>query len=270
MTSHAMHRAPTRTVPNGARTFGAVLWRDVFVTGRELGSFLAQVVIQPFFVLFIYGTVLGDLGYTSGHFAVVLLPGIVVLNGFLGALQNTALPLVIDFSFSREIEDRLLAPMPIGLVAAEKMLFGALRGIAAAAVMVPIGLLILPGVSWPAAALLPAFGVIALGSFAGAAVGMALGTLVDARRINILFAVILTPLMFTGATQFPWPALAGVRWFQVLCAANPLTYVSEGMRAVLLPGIPHIALWIDVLAVAASAVVFATVGVHGFTRKATD
>ncbi|HEX3650876.1 MAG TPA: hypothetical protein VHV49_20820, partial [Pseudonocardiaceae bacterium] len=114
---------PTDVLPSAGtfvslRTFFSVLGRDVFVTGRELLPFLAQVVIQPFFMLFIFGKVLGSLGYVnSAAFGPVLMAGIVALNGFLGGLQNTTMPLIMDFSFTREIEDRLLAPMPIPLVA---------------------------------------------------------------------------------------------------------------------------------------------------------
>src|SRR5882724_2593432 len=112
-----------------SRTFFAVLWRDVFVTWREIVPFIAQVVIQPFLTLFIFGKVLANLGYVQGNFAEILLPGVVALNGFLGALQSTTMPLVLDFAWTREIEDRLLAPMPIPLVAVEKMVFGAFRGV---------------------------------------------------------------------------------------------------------------------------------------------
>jgi ABC-2 type transport system permease protein len=253
------------------RTFFSVLGRDVFVTGRELLPFLAQVVIQPFFMLFIFGKVLGSLGYVnSAAFGPILMAGIVALNGFLGGLQNTTMPLIMDFSFTREIEDRLLAPMPIPLVAVEKMVFGALRGIIAAVLMVPVGLLILSNVSWPAAKLPAVFGIIVLGALAGAAIGMTIGTLVTPRRINIMFAVILTPLMFTGCTQFPWRGLTSLRWFQVICAFNPLTYISEGMRAILVPSLPSIPLWLDVLAAVAACLIFGTIGIWGFMRRAVD
>jgi ABC-2 type transport system permease protein len=252
------------------RTFGNVLWRDIFVTGRELLPFLAQVILQPFFMLFIFGKVLSNLGYVGEDFTQILLPGIIALNGFLGALQNTTLPLVLDFSWTREIEDRLLAPIPIPLVAVEKMVFGALRGIIAALVMVPIGFLILPGVSWPTSALLPVTGILILGSLVGATIGMTIGTLVSARRINIMFAVILTPLMFTGSTQFPWRGLENLEWFQWLCALNPLTYVSEGMRVLLLPDVESIPLWIDIPVILAACVIFGGIGIKGFLYRALD
>jgi ABC-2 type transport system permease protein len=253
-----------------SRTFLAVLWRDVFVTGRELVPFLAQVIIQPFLTLFIFGKVLANLGYVQGDFAEILLPGIVALNGFLGALQSTTMPLVLDFAWTREIEDRLLAPMPIPLVAVEKMIFGALRGVLSALLMVPIGFLILDDVSWPGSSLLAVTGIIVLGSLVGAAIGLTLGTLVSPRRINIMFAVILVPLMFTGSTQFPWKGLAGLEWFQVVCALNPLTYVSEAMRAELVPQVPHIAMWVNVLVMLGAIVVFGAIGVKGFMRRALD
>ncbi|HVV10974.1 ABC transporter permease [Amycolatopsis sp.] len=254
-----------------ARTFLAVLWRDVFVTGRELLPFLAQVVIQPFFMLFIFGKVLTGIGYVQGNFAQILLPGMVALTGFLTALQNTTMPLILDFSWTREIEDRLLAPMPIPLVALEKMVFGALRGIVAALLIIPIGFLILTGINWPASAWPGVLGLIVLGSLAGAAIGMTIGTLVNPRRIQIMFAVVLMPLMFTGSTQFPWHGLTHLRWFQVICALNPLTYVSEGMRSLLLVGeVQSIPLWIDLPVIVVAFGVFAGIGIKGFLRRAID
>ncbi|HEX4705096.1 MAG TPA: ABC transporter permease [Pseudonocardiaceae bacterium] len=270
-TSPSRDTSRTASALVSLRTFGSVLWRDVFVTGRELVPFLAQVVIQPFFMLFIFGKVLTNLGYVNGAaFAPILMAGIVALNGFLGGLQNTTMPLIMDFSFTREIEDRLLAPMPVPLVAVEKMIFGAMRGIVAAVLMVPVGLLILNGVSWPLSKLPAVFGVIVLGSLAGAAIGMVMGTLVTPRRINIMFAVILTPLMFTGCTQFPWRGLAHLRWFQVVCAFNPLTYISEAMRAILVPGLPSLPLLLDIGATVLAIVIFGGIGIWGFMRRAID
>ncbi|MEU1619994.1 ABC transporter permease [Streptomyces sp. NPDC005722] len=264
---------PARTgVRTATRTFFFILWRDVFVTGRELGIFLAQVLVEPLFILFVFGKVLGDLGFTAGGFQQVLLPGVVALNSFLVSLQNTALPLVIDFSWTKEIEDRLLAPIPTTLVAVEKLVFGALRGVIASLVMIPIGLLVLDDVSWPLDTFLPTLGVLLMGALAGSTVGLTIGTLAPARHISVVFAVTLTPLMFTGCTQFPWRALSDMRWFQVLCTVNPLTYVSEGIRDLMLPaaGPASIPLWVDLLALGGAIVIFGAIGIAGFLRRAQD
>ncbi|PGH45010.1 ABC transporter [Micromonospora sp. WMMA1996] len=251
-------------------TFRAVLWRDMFVTSREVGAFLAQVFLQPLFMLLIFGKVLKDLGYASDDFANVLLPGVIALNAFLIGLENTALPMVMDFSFTREIEDRLLSPMAIPLVAFEKIVFGAIRGLVAGLVLIPVGMLIL-GVTWPLSTLLPIVGVLAAGALVGAAMGLTFGTLVPPQRIQIMFTVTLTPLMFTGATQFPLRALDSLPWFQVVCAINPLTYVSEATRSLVAPpGVQSVPLWLDLLVLAVVFVVFTAVGIRGFMRRAMD
>lgn len=252
------------------RAFAGLLWRDVFVTGRELPSFLAQVILQPLFLLFVFGRVLGDLGYTQGGFARVLFPGIVAFTSFLTALQNTAFPLVIDFSFTKEIEDRLLAPLPTSMVAAEKIVFSTLRALIAAVLIFPLGYLILGSldVTWADVPLVAVF--LVLGALVGAAVGLTLGTLVSASKINIIFALVLTPLLFTGSTQFPWSSLSRLRWFQVVCAFNPLTYVSEGVRGTLLASVTHIAPGICVLVLLGFLAIFTTTGIRGFRRRAID
>ncbi|MCQ8827738.1 ABC transporter permease [Streptomyces malaysiensis] len=256
------------------RTFFFILWRDIFVTGREIAPFLGQVIVEPFFMLFVFGKVLGEIGMTQPGFQQVLLPGVVALNSFLVSLQNTALPLAIDFSWTKEIEDRLLAPIPTALVAVEKVIFGAMRGVIGALVMIPIGLGLLDGVSWPLSKMPETLGILALGGLVGGAVGLTLGTLAPARHISIVFAMTLTPIMFTGATQFPWRSLDGVRWFQVLCTFNPLTYVTEAMRGLLLPsgpGIPEsIPLWICFSAIGAAIVIYGFIGIRGFNKRAQD
>ena len=262
--------AQASTATGSLRPFLAVLGRDVHVTGRELPSFLAQTLVQPFFFLFIFAKVLTSSGFVSADYGAVMLPGLLALNAFLGALQSVTFPLILEFAWTREIEDRLLAPISIPLVAVEKMVFAALRGLIAALLMVPIGFLVLDEVSWRLAGLPAALLMTVLGAVLGATLGLTIGTALPPRRINIMFAVIFTPLIFTGSVQFPWPTLDDQRWFQVLCALNPLTYVSEGVRAALVPSVPHLPLWLCVLLAAGASVVFCALGIRGFLRRALD
>jgi ABC-2 type transport system permease protein len=267
--SAAVH-APGRSDVGRAKVFVALLWRDLFVTGREIWVFLVQVAIQPLFMLFVFARILSDLSFVRGDFSQVLLPGIVALTAFLTALQTVALPLVIEFGWTKEIEDRLLAPIPTPLVAVEKIVIAALRALVAALLMIPAGVLILGQIPWRASGLPLLVLVVVLGGWAGGAIGLILGTSVPPTRINIMFALILTPLLFTGATQYPWPLLDHLRWFQVVTALNPLTYCSEGVRAAMSPNVPHIAPWISVAILAAAGAVLTAIGMRGFQRRAID
>ncbi len=107
----------------------AVLQRDIYVTWGEFPVFLAQVILQPFFLLFVFGKVLGSLGYTRPATPPCSFPGLLALTAVITSMQTLAFPLVIEFGWTKEIEDRLLAPMSTGLVAAEKVLFAALRSL---------------------------------------------------------------------------------------------------------------------------------------------
>ncbi|MEJ2867087.1 ABC transporter permease [Actinomycetospora sp. OC33-EN08] len=260
---------PYRRVSAG-RAFLGVLGRDVAVTGKELGSFLSQVLVQPFFLLFVFGKVLGELGYVAPGYAQLLLPGLLALNAFFVAVQAVALPLVIDFSYTKEIEDRLLAPLSTRMVAVEKIVFGALRGLIGSLVMIPVGYLVLDEVTWDLGGLPISALLLVLGSLSGGAAGLVIGTLVSPRRINIVFAVVVTPLLFTGSTQFPFLQIGTLRWFQVICALNPITYVSEGLRGALTPQIPHLPAWVCLAALVFSCLLFGAIGVQGFVRRALD
>jgi ABC-2 type transport system permease protein len=263
----ALAAAPTTTQ---ARAFLAVLRRDVFVTWKELPVFLAQVILQPLFLLFVFGKVLGSLGYTQSGYASLLFPGLLALTAVITAMQTLAFPLVIEFGWTKEIEDRLLAPMATGLVAAEKVLFATARAIAATAIMIPIGIVVLGSIPWRWSGFPLLLLAIVLGSLLGAALGLVMGTLVVPSRINIVFSLVFTPLLFTGCSQYPWPSLARLRWFQVVTACNPMTYVSESMRAALVPSVAHIATWVCIVVLLGALAVLGTIGVRGFYKRAID
>lgn len=187
-----------------------------------------------------------------------------------------ALPLVLDLGFAREIDDRLLAPLPVSLVALEKVIFAAMRGLVAGAVIFPLAYLIL-GSEFQVRA--DGIGVIVvvmvLAAFAGASLGMTIGTLVRPEQIGLMFALILTPLLFTGCVQYPWGTLGVLKWFQIVTLFNPLTYASEGLRYAMVPhfhGQVLPTLWLGwvFLGLSATIVIFFAIGLQTFRRRVVN
>lgn len=213
---------------------------------------------------------LGSLGYTQRGYANLLFPGLLALTAVITAMQTLAFPLVAEFGWTREIEDRLLAPMPTSYVAAEKVLFAVLRSLAATLIMIPVGIVILGSIPWRWSGFPLFLAGLVLGALVGAGFGLLMGTLVQPQRINLLFSLVFTPLLFTGSSQYPWPSLARLRWFQVVTAANPMTYVSEVLRGALVPSVPHVRPWISLAVLLFAVGVLLTVGVRGFYRRAID
>jgi ABC-2 type transport system permease protein len=214
--------------------------------------------------------VLGTMSIVRPEYGHLLLPGVVALSTFLAALQSVALPLVMEFGFTKEIEDRLLAPLPTALVAVEKLVVATMRGLASAAIMYPVGALIIGSAPWRPGGLALMAGMLVLGAWTGGGVGMTIGTFVPPNRINIMFGLIITPLMFTGAVQYPWPSLDKLPWFQVVTAANPLTYCTEGVRAAVVPDVPHLPVGLGALVLTGFAVAFSLIGIAGFRRRAVS
>lgn len=250
--------------------FLAVLRRDFYVTWNELPAFLAQVILQPLFLLFVFGKVLGSLGYTRPGYSDLLFPGLLALTAVLTGIQTLAFPLVVEFGWTKEIEDRLLAPMGTGLVAAEKVIFAAMRAVLATLIMIPIGVIVLGSIPWRWDGLPLFLAMVILGALIGAGLGLVMGTFVAPTRINIVFSLVFTPLLFTGCSQYPWPSLDQLRWFQVVTAFNPMTYVSEGLRAALVPDVPHIEPWVCLLVLPLALAGLLAVGLRGFRRRAID
>ena len=109
---------------------------------------------------------------------------------------------------------------------------------------------------------------VLLGGWAAGAIGLITGTLLPPGRVGIMFALIISPLLFTGGTQYPWPSLDRLPWFHWLTALNPMTYASEGVRAALEPQVPHIEPWLSLAVLTGSCVVLTAIGMAGFRRRA--
>lgn len=258
------------------RAFMAILRRDIVITWREFIAFLLQVLLQPLFFLFIFGKVLPSIGFARAGFAAVLLPGIVGLTVVTTALQGVTLPLVLDLGFAREIDDRLLAPLPVNLVAVEKVIFAAMRGLIAGAIIFPLAWWILgSGFQVRSDAIGTLIGVMVLTAFAGATLGLFIGTTVKPEQIGLMFALIFTPLIFTGCTYYPWASLGGIKWFQILTLFNPVTYASEGLRASMVPtfngqSLPTLNMGWVILGLSVTIVGFFILGVRTFHRRVVN
>ena len=260
---------PPTGVPAPVTVFVALMRRDLRALRRELPFFLLRTILQPLLFVVVFGALMPRMGLVSSRYGGAMLPGVLALTLGLSAVQSVALPLVQDFGWTREIEDRLLAPIPTGLLVAQKIASGAVQALVSAAVVLPIARLVMG----PVAGLSPTnLGVVALVAVLGAltfsAAGLVLGTAISPQQIGLLFSAIITPTIFFGCAYYPWRGLDAVPVMQYLVLINPLTYVSEGMRAVLTPGMPHMPLSAVVCALVVLCAAFCWLGVRGFRKRA--
>src|SRR5579871_884081 len=87
-----------------------------------------------------------------------------------------AMPLIAEFQWTREIEDRLLAPIDIHWIAIEKVVAGMLQAVLAGLIVIPLAWLVLrPGVDISISSPLAFATIIVLVAFFSACGGLALG-----------------------------------------------------------------------------------------------
>ena len=260
-----------RTTP--VRAFGSLLLRDLRVLRKNLVEFVIRTVMQPLLFVFVFTYVFPKIGQGVGgasgeaEFSSLLVPGVVAIACIFQGIQAVALPLVQEFGVSREIEDRVMAPLPVSAVAAGKLLAGAIQGLVAAAVVFPLAIFIpiTPvhlEVEWVRlVTLLP------LSALTGAALGLVIGTRVSPRQVPLIFGVVVIPMTFLGATYYAWAALTPIPWLKALVLLNPLVYMSEAMRVSLTPWIPHMAFW----GISGGLILFcgglSWVGIRGFRNR---
>ncbi len=248
-------------------TFRALMERDLKVLSREIIAFLARTAIQPFLFVFVFAYVQPKIGAGDPNFGDVLVPGLIASAVVLQGIQAVAIPLVTEFSQTKEIEDRVMAPLPVWGVAAEKLVFAMLQALIAAAAVVPFVYFVplnRPDVEINPIVLIT---ILPLGALLSASVGLLIGTTVSPRQIPLVFALLVVPLTFLGAVYYPWSDLEVIRWLQIATLANPLLYMSEGLRGGLTPEYGHM----NYVAVYAGMVVGCTIstylGVRGFVRR---
>jgi ABC-2 type transport system permease protein len=260
----------TDAVPS-SRVFGALLLRDVTVARRELPYFLIRTTLQPLLFVLVFGFILPHMGMIARGYTTALLPGVIALSLTLSAIQSVSLPMVQDFGFTKEIEDRLLAPAPIELVAIEKIVAGTLQGIVASLFVLPLARIIMgpiPGLSFQNAGLLLL--VTILSGCAFSAIGLFLGTAIAPQQIGLMFSVILGPMIMFGCTYYPWAGLEHVPAMKYLVLINPLVYVSEGMRGAITPSVPHMSMWAVLLALLVISAAFLALGLRAFVKRAVS
>ncbi len=252
------------------KTFLAMLARDAHVARRNFITILVQTLLQPMFFVFIFGRVMTTSGLMSGQYKVLLLPGIIALSMFMSGIMAVAMPLVAEFQFSREIEDRLLAPMNIEWLAVEKVLAGMIQSLAAGLIVLPTAWLVMGRVALSVDHLALFTLIALLVSCLAAAIGLTLGCSVGQTQIGLMFSMVLAPMIFFGCTYYPWKSLDAFPVLQWAVLINPVVYASEGLRSAFVPQYPHLSVYLILVALVVFNVAFLFLGLRQFRKKAVS
>src|SRR5256885_5092259 len=145
--------------PTLAKTFGAMMAREFRVLRRNAIATFTRAVMQPLLFVFVFayvfpkiggGFMLGGSAAAAGagaaaggvNFATILVPGLMASMLLMQGIMAVTFPLVMEFSWQRTIEDPALAPVPIGVLATQKIVAGAAQAFIGALIVFPIVLVV--------------------------------------------------------------------------------------------------------------------------------
>ncbi len=261
-----------------ARAFAGLFMRDLHVLRRELLPFVIRVCMNPLLFLFVFtfimphmsgGAAMNPTAAMAGmNFSTVLLPGLMAVAIMFSGIAAVALPLAQEFGITREIDDRVMCPLPVAAVAIEKICFSAVQSVIAAAVVFPLAYYIpsTPVVahvsSWPFLVV-----VLVLASLTSGALGLTIGTSVKPQQIGLIFGVVVMPITFLGCVYYPWAQLDKIRWLQYGVLINPIVYMSEGLRAALTPELHHMPPVLILTMLTFFLALLTWLGIRGFLRR---
>jgi len=120
-----------------------MLARDAHVARRNAIQLVLQTFLQPLLFVFVFGKVMVSSGFLPEAYKSLLLPGIISISMVFTGIWAVAMPLIAEFQWTREIEDRLLAPISVGWIAIEKVIAGMLQALIAGLVVIPMAWLVL-------------------------------------------------------------------------------------------------------------------------------
>jgi ABC-2 type transport system permease protein len=254
--------------------FRALLLRDLQVLRKTFWQFAVRTVMQPLMLVFVFTYVFPKIGEGIGGsaagqaaFSTLLLAGVIASTMVFQGVQAVALPLVQEFGFTKEIEDRVMAPLPVWAVAMEKIASGAAQALLAALVVFPLATFIPAtpvhlSIHWYSL-----LTIAPLAAWVGASLGMVMGTKVDPRYVSLLFSIVILPMTFLGAIYYPWARLTPIAWLKWLVLINPLVYMSEGFRVALTRGVPHMPIAAIYAALVGFSILLTWVGIQGFRKR---
>jgi ABC-2 type transport system permease protein len=249
--------------------FLALLRRDLFVAGRNAGFVLTSVLTQPVLVVLVFGNILPRMGLVSADFRTAMLPGLMSISMLMAGVQGVLMPLSTDLSGTREVDERLLAPITVAGVAFEKVVAGALQSAAAGLITLPVMIALMHQMTgsefhprW--AALLP---LALLAGLLSAAFGLVLGTAIQPRFVGLLFAVVIGPMMLFGCAYYPWSGLHVVGSLRFLFLLNPLVFMSEALRFAVTPEVPPMPLPLLFTGLVAFTLGLTLLGARQFERR---
>lgn len=222
----------------------AVLGRHLRVHLRNWHTAMLPPVSEPLVLLLAFGVGLGrqisELHWGDGpiSYMAYLAPGILAYTAFMTSFFQSLFSAFMRMRYQKSWEGQLTTQVRL-----EHVIWGeALWASTLATFYAVIVCIVLTGFGLAGAltlhwAWLPAvIPLLFLAALAFSAIGLLFTAILPSiDHIGLPFFLVIMPIGFASSTYFPLPEVA---WLKALVYANPLHHLAEGLRWLLLKGVP--------------------------------
>lgn len=207
-------------------TFTAVIWKDWIVFRNKIVSNTLSAVIGPLLYLIAFGWGIGDQVTVDGmSYLAFVIPGIAAMNAMGISFGTTANGINIARLYDKTFEAEMMSPIRTLTFSAAKIIFGTLRGLYGAALILAVSLLFSGSLNITPYFIL----VMALNCCAFSGIGFIAGLKINSHAdMAKVSNFIITPMSFLCGTLFPLTRFpAALRYvFEFL----PLSQAVNGLR----------------------------------------
>jgi ABC-2 type transport system permease protein len=208
--------------------------RSLRESGRQLGLEFGNLFIPIFFFAVTVGAIGGvaSRGFGVDNYVAFQLP-VAILQGVAGAAGSSGLALVTDIE--RGYFDKLLlTPAPRLSLVLGRLTSDAIRLTALSTIILIAGLLTGSGMESGVAGIAVILVMSALFGLAYSSIGVAIALKTGSAQAAQMSFLLFFPLLFLSPAFAPKEVFAD--WLQFLATINPVTYIIEGQRDLILEG----------------------------------
>jgi ABC-type multidrug transport system permease subunit len=227
----------------------SVFWVDVRNQKHHWQALVVTSLVQPLLYLITFGYGLnGSITFDGVSYLEFIIPGIVALTAFSNSYHGAAYKLQVDRFFYRSFDELLMAPVSQYSIVLGKALIGFVRGLLSSALILAVGLVLMPTLTITSLFLL----VLIVSCLVFALFGVYIAFAIDSHQAMSTFSnLVILPMTFLCGTFFSLNALPeAAKWVLYVL---PLTHASQCLRAAsLLQPFP----WLSLLALFGFGVAF--------------
>ncbi len=237
------------------RIFCALIRRDIKVFASELIDTIIDGIVLVVTEILLYSHFLPLMGMPSTEIAPMYIGSLVFVLFFLG--ENLSISHLFDLKYERFIDYQLLLPISRPWLFAHYLVSFIIESSIISGLLLVFGLLLLGN---KFAVISPNwFGLVAIYFLSLIFFGLFFLFLAFIAHfewfMDNVWPRVLSPLYAFGCTVFVWSKVNQLSpWLAKFCLLNPLTYVSEGLRAAAIGGSDFIPLWICITVVSCTII----------------